>query len=116
NSRGGSRRSQVADRRDGGHLGGSDVAPPEPVSVDLLGPAAFSRARGLLAGVGAMPVPVAERERPLDLELALEAIATLLPALPVLELVLVQGRRLLDPVRVTELDGQLGRGAANFVP
>src|SRR2546427_497355 len=85
-------------------------------SVDLFGAAARPRGHGLLAAVGAMPVAVAEGERGLDLELALEAVAPLLPAFLVLELVLVQGRRLLDAVRMAELDGQLRRGATHLVP
>src|SRR4030095_3944083 len=62
-----------------------------------------------------MPRAVSKGERPLDLELALEAVAPFLPALLILELVLVQGRRLLDPVRVAELDSQLRSRPASLV-
>src|SRR2546426_8732690 len=63
-----------------------------------------------------MPVAVAERERRLDLELPLEAVAPILPPFLVLELVLVQRRGLLEAVRVAELDGELRRGATHLVP
>src|SRR5262245_11712950 len=91
---------------------GSDGAPPRLSAgsiglVDLVRPAALAGARRLLAGVWAVPVAVAERDRRLDLELPLEAVAPLLPPLLVLELLFVQRRRLLDPVRVPELNGQL---------
>src|SRR5688572_12326457 len=59
---------------------------------------------------------VREGQRWLHLELALEAGAAFLPAFLVLELVLVQRGRLLDPVRVAELDGQLRGGAPHLVP
>src|SRR5262245_66502656 len=90
---------------------------PRPLhsqSVDLVRPAAGPSRDGLLAGIRAVTVAVAERERRLDLELPLEAVAPLLPALLVLELVLVQGGRLLDSVRLAELDRQpSGRAPCN---
>src|SRR5262245_60620273 len=84
--------------------------------VDPVRPAAGPRRDRLLGGIGAVAVAVAEGERRLDLELALEAVAPLLPAFLVLELVLVQGGRLLDAMRVAELDCELPRGAPHFVP
>ena len=63
-----------------------------------------------------MAVAVAERQRRLEDELLLEAVAPLLPPFLVLELVLVQRRRLLYAVRVTELDRQLRGGATHLVP
>src|SRR5262247_3350862 len=76
-------------------------------SIDLVrspgAPAGLRRASALVT----VAVSVAEHERWRDPELALEARAPLLPALLVLELVLVQRRRLLDAVSEPELDGQL---------
>src|SRR5262245_41989061 len=75
--------------------------------VDFFGPAraASPGRRGLGAGVAVGPV-VRKGQRWLHLELTLEPRTTLLPALLVLELVLVQRGGLLDPVRVTELNRQ----------
>src|SRR5262245_22307002 len=103
-------------------LGGSSGAPPEvetelePELVDLVRAAALACSCGLLAGIGTVAIAVAEGERRLDLELMLETVAALFPALLVLELFLVQSGRLLDPVRVAELDGQLRGGATHLVP
>src|SRR5437870_644131 len=58
----------------------------------------------------------AEGERRLELELALEPGAALPPALLILELVLVERRRLFDAVRQAELDRQLGGLASYRVP
>src|SRR2546430_3820829 len=73
-------------------------------SIDLVrstgAPAGLRRASALVT----VAVSVAEHERGRDPELALEARAPLLPALLVLELVLVQRRRLLDAVSEPELD------------
>src|SRR6266571_1702844 len=101
----------------GGDGGGVTPPPSRGIgSVDLVRSAAGPRGDGLLAAVAAMPVAVSKRERRLDLELLLEAIAPLLPAFLILELVLVQRRGLFDAVRVAELDGQLRRGATHLVP
>src|SRR5213593_4253832 len=93
------------------------VREPAPL-IDFFG-TPFARADLLLRGgpVAIRAVAVAaEREGRLELELSLEPRAPLLPALLVLELVLVQRRRLLDAVRVAELDGQLRSRAAHLVP
>src|SRR2546422_9113458 len=85
-------------------------------SIDLVrstgAPAGLRRASALVT----VAVSVAEHERGRDPELALEARAPLLPALLVLELVLVQRRRLLDAVSEPELDGQLASLLANLIP
>src|SRR2546427_7541035 len=85
-------------------------------SIDLVrstgAPAGLRRASALVT----VAVSVAERERGRDPELALEARAPLLPALLVLELVLVQRRRLLDAVSEPELDGQLAGLLADLIP
>src|SRR5262249_17244222 len=85
-------------------------------SIDLIrspgAPAGLRRASALVT----VAVSVAEHERWRDPELALEARAPLLPALLVLELVLVQRRRLLDAVSEPELDGQLAWLLANLIP
>src|SRR5690348_11703343 len=78
---------------------------PAVALVDFLRAAAGARCRrrglGRAVAVGAV---LGERQRRLHLELILEPRAALFPAFLVLELVLVQGGRLLDAVRVTELD------------
>src|SRR5438046_5243787 len=85
-------------------------------SIDLV------RSTGTRAGLRrasalvTVAVSVAEHERWRDPELALEARAPLLPALLVLELVLVQRRRLLDAVSESELDGELTGLLADLVP
>src|SRR5215510_1011358 len=89
----------LALRSDGGQSGGASRRSPRS-SIDLFGAAAApcARFRRLRAAVrGAVPV-AAERERRTHLELLLELPATLLPTLLILELVLVQRRRLLDAV------------------
>src|SRR5206468_10333876 len=99
-----------------GGIGGSGARSPRYRLVDLVRPAAGTRGHGLRAAIAGMPVAVAERERRLQHELPLEAVAPLLPPFLVLELVLVQGGGLLDTVRVAELDRQLRGGAAHLVP
>src|SRR2546428_7862886 len=88
--------------------------------INLLRAAGGARARGRGLGPVAVAVTVravvGEGQRGLGLELQLEAGAALLPALLVFQLVLVQRGRLLDAVRVAELDGQLRGGAAHLVP
>src|SRR5439155_13423088 len=106
-------------RGDGGNSGGASIAPPDVQLVDLFRPSARPDARRgrLRAAVGgSVAVAVAERERRHHLELLLEARAPLLPALLVLELVLVQRRRLLDAVRVAELDREVRRLPADRIP
>src|SRR6267378_1084230 len=103
----------------GGTVGGAAVRSPHR-SIDFLWTAGGARGgggglRGVAVAVTVGGV-VGERQRGLELELQLEAGAALLPALLVLQLVLVQRRRLLDAVRVAELDGQLGGRASHLVP
>src|SRR3990167_816859 len=78
------------------------------------------RARGRLGGrpgraVVAVAVAAKGERRPY-LEPALEPASTLLPALLILELVLVERRRLLDPVGEPELDRQLRGASPHLVP
>src|SRR5205823_13274032 len=75
-------------------------------SIDFVRAAAGASGGGLRAAV-AVGAVVREGQRRLHLELTLEPRAALPPSLLVFELVLVQRRRLLDAVRVTELDGEL---------
>src|SRR5207247_28129 len=103
-----------------GEVGGSGGALPQR-SIDFLR-ATLAGGGGRLRRGGAVAVAVTVGavvgggQRGLGLELQLEAGAALLPALLVLQLVLVQRGGLLDAVRVAELDGQLRGGAAHLVP
>src|SRR5437867_9140530 len=97
--------------------GGSAARSPRRGSIDLVRTASLARGGGLpfRPAVAALAV-AAEGERRLDLELALEAGPPLIPTLLILELLLVERRRLFDAVRQTKLDRQVGRLAAHRVP
>src|SRR5262245_10726418 len=85
-------------------------------SIDLVRPPSGPAGRRCRRPIVTMAVAIAEHEGRRDAELTLEARAPLLPALLILELVLVQRRRLLDAMSQPELDGELAGLLAHLVP
>src|SRR5437899_2099958 len=82
--------------------------------IDLVRPS--SATAGLRRAAVVVTVAVAEHERRLDAELTLQTCPALFPAFLVLQLVLVQRRRLLDAVSQPELDGEIAGLPADLVP